>query len=67
MHSHEVERKLELKADRHEVYSIRGDVARLERTNGELRTQIDELRHRCERMAEVLRELNPGIASVDGY
>lgn len=67
MHSHEIERKLQLKADAHEVHALRSDVARLERSNGALRAEIDGLRSRCERMAEVLRELNPGLASVDGY
>jgi hypothetical protein len=66
-HAHEIDRKLELKADRHETHTLRSDVARLERTVGELSTEIDGLRGRCERMAEVLRELNPGLATVDGY
>ena len=63
----ELRNKIDQKVDQHEIHSLRGDVDRLERTNGELRSQIDELRRRCERMAEVLRELNPGLASVDGY
>lgn len=63
----ELRSKIDQKADKHEIHSLRGDVDRLERSNGELRSEIDELRRRCERMAEVLRELNPGLVSVDGY
>lgn len=63
----DLENKIRDKADAHEVHSLRSDVARLERTNGELRSEIDGLRTRCEHMAEVLRELNPGVYSVDGY
>jgi len=63
----DLRRQIERKADEHELHSIRSDVARLERANGELRAEIDGLRGRCERMAEVIRELNPGLASVDGY
>ena len=59
--------RIDRKADQHEISSLRSDVAALERANGEIRSEIDGLRTRCERMAEVLRELNPGIASVDGY
>ena len=63
----EMRSKIEQKVDKHEIHSLRGDVARLECANGELRSEIDGLRTRCERMAEVLRELNPGLVSVDGY
>lgn len=63
----ELRSKIEQKADKHEIHSLRSDVDRLERTNEERRSEIAELRARCERMAEVLREINPGLASVDGY
>lgn len=65
-HSH-LERQLHEKADRHEISSLRSSVDSLERTVRELSAEIDGLRARCERMAESLRELNPGFASVDGY
>lgn len=63
----ELRSKVDQKADKHEIHSLRSDVASLERSNGELRAEIDGLRARCERMAEVLRELNPGLVSVDGH
>lgn len=66
-HAYQIDEKLRQKADLHETHSLRSDVARLERTVGELRAEIDGLRGWCERMAEALRELNPGLATVDGY
>jgi predicted nucleic acid-binding Zn-ribbon protein len=49
-----LERQLHQKADSHELHSLRSDVARLERTNGELSSRIDDLRSRCERIEEEL-------------
>lgn len=53
----ELQRKIEQKADQHETNALSGDVARLERTIGELRTEIDELRRRCEVLEESGQEM----------
>ena len=57
----ELRRNADTKADRHELDSIRGDVARLERSIGELRAENDGLRSRCEKLGEAIRELNSGF------
>lgn len=63
----DLQRKIDQKAGRNEIYSLRSALDRLESSVRELRSENDSLRHRCERMAETLRELNPGLATVDGY
>jgi predicted RNase H-like nuclease (RuvC/YqgF family) len=63
----DLQRKIDQKADSHEIHSFRSALDRLESSVRELRAENDSLRSRCERMAETLRELNPGLATVDGY
>lgn len=48
--------RVDRKADEHELYSLRSDVARLERAIGELRVENDGLRRRCERLEESCQE-----------
>lgn len=54
---YEIERKLQQKADLHEVHTLRGDVDRLERALRESRSEINGLRSRCERLEEGCQEL----------
>lgn len=58
---HGLKDEIRRKADSSDLYPIRRDVDGLERTVGELRTANDELRTRCERLEEAVRELNPGL------
>jgi len=48
------------KADTHEIHSLRSSVDSLERSNRSLSSEVDGLRSRCERLEELVRELNPG-------
>lgn len=62
-HSH-LERQLQNKADQYEVTAICSTLDRLERSidmaRQEHRAEIDGLRARCERLEELVLELNPG-------
>jgi septal ring factor EnvC (AmiA/AmiB activator) len=57
----DIKAQLARKANEHELPQIRSDVASLERTVGELRTENDGLRSRVERLESAVLELNPGL------
>jgi polyhydroxyalkanoate synthesis regulator phasin len=44
-----------------EMYSLRSDVDRLERANGELSSKIDELRSQLERVCEAARNFGQAV------
>ena len=44
-----------------EMHSLRSDISRLERTNGEFRTEIDGLRSQLERVCEAARQFGQGV------
>jgi predicted RNase H-like nuclease (RuvC/YqgF family) len=50
-------RRIQQKADQHEIHSLRDDVDRLERSNRELSSEVDSLRRRCERLEESCADL----------
>ena len=56
-----LERQLHEKADRHEIHSLRSNVDSLERAMREACSALDGLRSRCEKLEEIVRELNPGV------
>ena len=58
MLAREIERKLDQKGDRHEIYALRSDVDRLENTVRTLSASLDGLRLRFEQMAEGFRQLS---------
>lgn len=55
-----LEQKIDRKADQSEIYSLRSSVDSLERSLREACSTIDGLRHRCERLEEVVREMSKG-------
>ena len=56
----DLKRQLDHKADQHEIHTLRSNVDGLERANRSLSSEIDALRRRCDRLEEIVRELNPG-------
>ena len=58
----DIKRQVAQKADSNELHSLRSSMDSLERSLREACSTIDGLRSRCERLEEVVRELNPGAA-----
>ena len=58
----DLKRQISQKVDNHELHSLRSHVDGLERSLWKARSEINDLRSRCERLEEVVRELNPGAA-----
>lgn len=53
----DIERNLRGKADSHEVSTLSSDVGRLERANGELRSEIDGLRYELQAVKDQVERL----------
>ena len=53
----EIERNLSRKADSYEVSTLSGDVGRLERANGELRSEVDGLRNELQTCKDQIERL----------
>lgn len=53
----EIERNLSRKADSYEVSTLSSDVGRLERANGELRSEVDGLRNELQTCKDQIERL----------
>jgi predicted nucleic acid-binding Zn-ribbon protein len=56
----EIERNLQRKADQHEIYTLTGDVDRLECSLREARAEVDGLRHELQVLQDQVTQLLQG-------
>lgn len=53
----DIEREVRGKADSHEVSTLSSDVGRLERANGEIRSEVDGLRNELQSLQDQIERL----------
>lgn len=56
----EIERNLQRKADQNEIYTLTGDVDRLECSLREVRAEVDGLRHELQALQDQVTQLLQG-------
>jgi predicted nucleic acid-binding Zn-ribbon protein len=56
----EIERNLQRKANQHEIYTLTGDVDRLECSLREARAEVDGLRHELQALQDQVTQLLQG-------